>query len=69
MSSIFEEKIEFDGKKYRTPKFKEGFEFIYHKVNQLQQHQKEKGDAFTDISSNVLEAGLEPARTLLFIGF
>ena len=27
MSSIFEEKIEFDGKKYRTPKFKEGFEF------------------------------------------
>ena len=69
MSSIFEEKIEFDGKKYRTPKFKEGFEFIYHKVNQLQQHQKEKGDTFSDISSNVLEAGLEPARTLLFIGF
>ena len=29
MSSIFEKKIEFDGIKYRTPKFNEGIEYIY----------------------------------------
>ena len=33
MSSIFDEKIEFDGQKYRTPKFKEGFGFIYQKIS------------------------------------
>ena len=69
MSSIFEDKIEFDGEKYRTPKFKEGFGFIYQKINELQGIKKENGDTFSDISHLVLEAGLEPARTLLLIGF
>lgn len=50
MSSIFEDKIEFDGEKYRIPKFKEGFGFIYQKINELQGLKKEKGDNFSDIS-------------------
>jgi site-specific DNA recombinase len=50
MSSIFEDKIEFDGQKYRTPKFKEGFGFIYQKINELQGLKKQKGDNFSDIS-------------------
>ena len=69
MSSIFEEKIEFDGQKYRTPNFKEGFGFIYQKINELQVLRKEKGDKLSNVSRLVLEAGLEPARTLLLIGF
>ena len=35
-------KIEFDGQKYRTPKFKEGFGFIYQKISELQVVKKEK---------------------------
>ena len=62
LSSIFDEKIEFDGEKYRTPKFKEGFGFIYQKINELQGLKKEKGDNFSDISHLVLKAGIEPAR-------
>ena len=60
MSSIFEDKIEFDSKKYRTPKFKEGFEFIYQKINELQELKKEKGDNFSEISRLVLKVGIEP---------
>ena len=36
MSSIFAEKIEFDGEKYRTPIFKEGFGYIYSKTKELE---------------------------------
>ena len=62
ISSIFGEKIEFDGVKYRTPKFKEGFGFIYQKINELQGLKKQKGDNFSDISHLVLKVGIEPTR-------
>jgi len=60
MSSIFEDKIEFDGEKYRTPKFKDGFGFIYQKTNELKGLKKEKGDNLSDISRLVLKMGIEP---------
>ena len=60
LSSIFDEKIEFDGQKYRTPKFKEGFGFIYQKINELQAFKKEKGDKLLNASHLVLEVGIEP---------
>ena len=60
MSSIFDEKIEFDGQKYRTPKFKEGFGFIYQKVNELQVLRKEKGDKLSNVSHLVPRVGIEP---------
>ena len=50
MSSIFEDKIEFDGVKYRTPKFKDGFEFIYQRINELEGLKKETGNSFSDVS-------------------
>ena len=50
LSSIFDEKIEFDGQKYRTPNFKEGFEFIYQKISELQVFKKEKGDKLSNVS-------------------
>ncbi|MDA9026569.1 hypothetical protein N9H59_01455 [Flavobacteriaceae bacterium] len=58
MSSIFEDKIEFDGVKYRTPKFKDGFEFIFQKINELEGLKEEKGNSFSDVSRlvhNVLQ--------------
>ena len=69
MSSIFEEKIEFDGVKYRTPIFKEGFQFIYSKINELESIANKKGDNLSKVSRLVLKAGLEPARPLLTTGF
>ena len=59
MSSIFEEKIEFDGKRYRTPKFTQGFGFIYQKINELQELKKEKGDKLSNVSHLVLEVGVQ----------
>ncbi len=69
LSSIFDEKIEFDGQKYRTSKFKEGFEFIYQKISELQVFKKEKGDKLSNVSHLVLKMGLEPIRALLPTGF
>ena len=62
MSSIFEEKIEFDGEKYRTPMFKEGFHYIYNNIKELEVLETKKGDELSNISPFVLGAGLEPAR-------
>ena len=62
MSSIFEDKIEFDGVKYRTPKFKDGFEFIYQRINELEGLKKETGNSFSDVSRLVLKVGIEPTR-------
>ena len=50
MSSIFEEKIEFDGVKYRTPIFKDGFRFIYSKINELESIANKKGDNLSKVS-------------------
>ena len=62
MSSILEEKIEFDGQTYRTPKFKKGFQYIYNNIKELEVLEIKKGDELSNISPFVLEAGLEPAR-------
>ena len=62
MSSIFKDKIEFDGVKYRTPKFKDGFEFIFQKINELEGLKEEKGNSFSDVSRLVLKVGIEPTR-------
>ena len=69
LSSIFKKKLEFDGKKYRTPILKEGINYIYQKINELKEIENKKGDNLEDVSLKVLGAGLEPARTLLLIGF
>ena len=62
ISSIFEDKIEFDGVKYRTPIFKEGFGFIYSKINELESIKNKKEDNLSKVSRLVLKAGIEPAR-------
>ena len=61
LSSILNEKLVFLNKKYRTPKFKEAFSFIYSNIKGLQVSGIKKGDTFSNISLNVPEAGIEPA--------
>jgi hypothetical protein len=50
LSSIIEEKMEFDGEKYRTPKFKESFRYIYQKINELQRVENKTGDKISNVS-------------------
>ena len=61
LSSILNEKLVFLNKKYRTPQFKEAFSFIYSNIKGLQTSVIKKGDTLSNISLNVLEAGIEPA--------
>ena len=67
LSSIFDEKIEFDGQKYRTPKFKEGFGFIYQKIKELQVLKKEKGDKLLNVSHLVHRIALFSKQNQSFI--
>ena len=62
LSSILAEKLEFKDNKYRTPSFKEGFNYIFQNINKLKGKEIKKGDSFSTISSKVPGAGLEPAR-------
>ena len=62
LSSILAEKLELKGGKYRTPVFKDGFDLIFHSVNQLQSENQKTGDRIAAISRLVPGAGLEPAR-------
>ena len=60
LSSILEEKLTFTGKKYRTPKFKEAFSYIYMNVSKLEKESTKKGDLLSKASSMVARRGIEP---------
>ena len=53
LSSILDEKLVFTDKKYRTPKFKEGFSYIYKNINGLQRMKTKKGDKLSNVSLKV----------------
>ncbi len=69
IGSIFPKKIQFENKKVRTADINP----ILHKIaqfNRLNRKNKKRDiSKIEDLSPLVLEAGLEPARTLLLIGF
>ncbi len=46
-------KLELQNKKYRTPKFKEGFGYIYNNINKLGNSSIKKGDFLSKVSSVV----------------
>ena len=66
IGSIFPENFQFENKKVRTADINPILQKIAHfkRVNKKRDKSKKE-----DLSRVVLEAGLEPARTLLFIGF
>ena len=69
IGSIFPKKFQFENKKVRTADINP----ILHKIAQFnsvnRKNKKRDKSKKEDLSRVVLEAGLEPARTLLFIGF
>ena len=62
MSSIFEDKLEFEKESYRTPKLNPSIDLIFQSINGLELNKNKKGDTFLDVSHEVLKAGIEPAR-------
>ena len=43
---MFPEKIEFDGKKYRTKNYNKVLDFIYQQTNELQEYKTKNGESF-----------------------
>ena len=60
MSSIFEDKLEFNDQDYRTPKLNPSINLIFQVINDLELDKNKKGDNFSDISRKVLKVGIEP---------
>ena len=62
LGSMFPEKIEFDGIKYRTKSYNKVLDLIFQQTNELRGDKKEKGERFSSFSHSVPRAGVEPAR-------
>ena len=62
ISSMFPEKIEFDGEKYRTNSYNKVLDLIYQQTKVLRGMEKEKGERCNPFSHSVPRAGVEPAR-------
>ena len=60
MSSIFEDKLEFEEEVYRTPKLNKSIECMFQTINNLGLIKNKKGDNFLDVSRKVLKVGIEP---------
>ena len=46
LGSMFPEKIEFDGKKYRTKNYNKVLDFIYQQTKELQEYKTKNGESF-----------------------
>ena len=53
IGSIFEDKIEFDGEKYRTNSYNKVLDLIFQQTNELRGGKKEKGERFSSFSHSV----------------
>ena len=60
IGSIFEDKIEFDGEKYRTNSYNKVLDLIFQQTNELRGGKKEKGERFSSFSHSVPRPGVEP---------
>ena len=59
MSSIFNDKLEFEKEDYRTPKLNPSIDLIFQSINGLELNKNKKGDTFLDVSHEVLKLGIE----------
>ena len=64
LGSIFPEKIEFDGNKYRTKNYNKVLDLIYQETKVLRGEQNKKKGESCDSPTSVPRAGVEPARVL-----
>lgn len=63
LGSMFPEKIEFDGKKYRTKNYNKVLDFIYQQTNELYESKTKSGDSFLGFSVSVARPGIEPGTS------
>ena len=63
LGSMFPEKIEFDGKKYRTKSYNKVLDFIYQQTNELYESKTKSGDSFSTFSASVARPGIEPGTS------
>lgn len=57
ISSMFPEKIEFDGKTYRTNSYNKVLDLIYQQTNELRGVEKKNGESFSTFSASVPRPG------------
>ena len=62
LSSMFPQKIEFDGESYRTTSYNKVLDLIYQQTNELRGSKKVKREKSSDFSLVVPGTGLEPAH-------
>ena len=62
LGSMFPEKIEIDGTKYRTDSYNSVLTLIYQNAKILERQEKEKSEPPEGDSDSVPRAGVEPAR-------
>ena len=60
ISSMFPEKIEYDGEKYRTNSYNKVLDLIFQQTNELRGDKNEKGERFLSSSNSVPRPGIEP---------
>lgn len=60
LGSIFPEKIEFDGKNYRTNGYNKVLDLIYQQTKELREPKKVDGERFSSFPASVPGPGLEP---------
>ena len=58
LSSMFPEKITFDGKSYRTNSYNSVLDLIYKQTNELRGLKEKSGDSFNTFSASVPGAGV-----------
>ena len=63
LGSMFPEKIEFDGKKYRTKNYNKVLDFIYQQTNELQEYKTKNGESLSTFSVSVARPGIEPGTS------
>ena len=61
LSSMFPEKITYDGKSYRTNSYNSVLDLIYKQTNELRGIKNKNGGNFNNSSASVPGAGVEPA--------
>ena len=67
ISSMFPEKIEFDGEKYRTTKYNQVLDLIFKNSNQLREIKMGESENSPIEPISVLRAGVEPAQVSLSV--
>ena len=63
ISSMFPEKIEFDGKTYRTNSYNKVLDLIYQQTNELRGVEKKNGESFSTFSASVPRPAFEITKS------